>query len=115
MHARSSLAGWGIVVVCFLVLSVSFAARSVLGLSMPYVERDLGWTRSFVSGGGALSLIVMAAVAPVAGYMINRFGSRLLLCSGLAAIAIGMTMTAAIAATMATTGRLLSLWSIVPN
>jgi MFS family permease len=89
------LSGWTIVLVCFLVLSVSFAARSVLGLSMPYLERDLGWTRSFISGGGAASLIAMAAVAPVAGHMIHRFGARLLLCAGLAAIAIGMTMTAA--------------------
>jgi MFS family permease len=90
---RSSAAAWTVVGICFAVLSVSFAARSLLGLSMPYLEKDLGWTRGFVSTGGAMSLIVMAAVSPVAGNMIDRFGARLLLCSGLLAIAVGMSLT----------------------
>ncbi len=95
MQSRGPLAGWSIVGVCFLVLSISFAARSVLGLSMPYLERDLGWTRSFLSTGGAVSLIAMAAVSPVAGNMINRFGARFLLCTGLVVIALGMALAGA--------------------
>ena len=98
MQSRSAFGGWSLVAICFLVLSVSFAARAVLGLSMPYLERDLHWTRSFMSGGGALSLIVMAAVAPIAGNMINRYGARLLLCGGLAAIAVGMGLSSAMQA-----------------
>jgi hypothetical protein len=35
----------------------------------------------------------MAAVAPVAGNMINRYGARLLLCGGLVAIAPGMGLS----------------------
>jgi hypothetical protein len=50
MQFRSAFGGWSLVAICFLVLSVSFAARAVLGLSMPYLERDLHWTRSFMSG-----------------------------------------------------------------
>src|SRR5262249_61699844 len=76
------------------VRSVSFAARAVLGLLMPSVVRELHWTRSFMSGGGAVALVVMAAVAPVAGNMINRYGARLLLCGGLVAIAAGMGLSA---------------------
>jgi MFS family permease len=95
MQSRGALGGWSLVAICFLVLSVSFAARAVLGLSMPYLERDLHWTRSFISGGGALALIVMAAVAPVAGNMINRYGARFLLCAGLLAVAAGMGLSSA--------------------
>jgi len=98
MRVRAFLESWGIVVVCFLVLAVSFAARSLLGLSMPYLERSLGWSRSFLSAGGAASLIVTAAIAPVAGNMINRFGPRFLLCAGLVAVAAGMAATAGMAA-----------------
>ena len=81
--ARSSIAAWTVVGICFAVLSVSFAARSLLGLSMPYLEKDLGWTRGFVSIGGATSLVVMAAMSPIAGNMIDRFGARVLLFGGL--------------------------------
>src|SRR3954451_19107952 len=95
MQSRPRLAGWGIVAICFAVLSISAAARSILGLSMPYLERELGWTLGFISGGGALSMIVMSVVAPVAGNMIDRFGARLLLFSGLASVALGMGVAAA--------------------
>ena len=95
MQNRTSVANWTVVGVCFAVLSVSFAARSLLGLSMPYLEKDLHWTRGFVSIGGATSLVVMAAVSPVAGNMIDRFGARVLLFGGLLAIAAGMTFSAA--------------------
>ena len=95
MQSRASLGNWSIVLICFLVLSVSFAARAVLGLSMPYLERDLSWSRSFISSGGALALVVMAAVAPIAGNMINRYGPRFLLCAGLGAVALGMGLSSA--------------------
>lgn len=92
--SRFEASGWLLVFICFVVLSVSFSARSILGLVMPYLESDLGWSRSLVSTGGALALIVMAAVAPVAGNLLDRFGPRFLLVAGLAAIGIGMTASA---------------------
>jgi MFS family permease len=95
MSSRS-FAGWSVVAICFAVLSFSFAARALLGLSMPYLERDLGWSREFASSAGSLSLIVMAAAAPIVGNMINRFGARLLLSAGLFAIAAGMALAAAV-------------------
>jgi MFS family permease len=94
-QSGSAVAAWTVVGICFAVLSVSFAARSLLGLSMPYLEKDLGWTREFVSIGGATSLVVMAAVSPIAGNMIDRFGARVLLFAGLLAIAIGMALSSA--------------------
>lgn len=81
---------WILVGICFLILSCSFAARSVLGLTMPYIEGDLGWSRSVVSTGGAIALVVMAIVAPVVGALVDRFGARLILVIGLAAIGLGM-------------------------
>ncbi len=79
---------------CFLALAASFSARSILGLTMPLWEEELGWSRSFVSTGGALALVVMAVVAPVAGNMVDRFGARRTLVAGLAVTAAGMGLTA---------------------
>jgi MFS family permease len=93
--ARLTASGWLVVVVSFLVLTVSFSARSILGLAMPYLESDLGWSRSLVSTGGAAALVVMAAVAPFAGNMLDRFGPRALLVAGLGAVGLGMIVSAA--------------------
>ncbi len=90
---RSAVAAWTVVGICFAVLSVSFAARSLLGLAMPYLQHDFGWTRTFVSSGGSLALVAMATMSPIAGNLIDRFGARLLLFSGCIAIAIGMTLS----------------------
>jgi len=90
---RSSVAAWTVVGICFAVLSVSFAARSLLGLAMPYLQHDFGWSRTFVSSGGSLALVTMAIMSPIAGNLIDRFGARVLLFSGCIAIAVGMTLS----------------------
>ena len=90
---RSSVAAWTVVGICFAVLSVSFAARSLLGLAMPYLQHDFGWSRTFVSSGGSLALVTMALMSPIAGNLIDRFGARVLLFSGCIAIAVGMTLS----------------------
>ena len=81
---------WIVVGVGFVVLACSFGARSILGLTMPALEADLGWSRSLISTGAAIALVVMAIVAPIAGALIDRFGARLMLSIGLAMIGFGM-------------------------
>jgi MFS family permease len=81
---------WIVVGIGFVVLACSFGARSLLGLTMPSLEADLGWSRSLISTGAAIALVVMALVAPIAGALIDRFGARLMLSIGLAMIGFGM-------------------------
>lgn len=92
--ASARLAPWLLVAVAFLALALAFSARSALGLAMPVWERELGWPRSFVSFGGALALVVMAVVAPVAGNLVDRYGPRLLLAVGTAVVGLGMALVA---------------------
>ncbi len=80
---------WLVVGICFLALSLSFSARAMLGLLMPTWEIELGWSRTFVSTAGALALVVMAVVAPLAGNLVDRNGPRGLLCWGLAVLGAG--------------------------
>lgn len=80
---------WLLVVVGFAALAVSFSVRAVLGLSMPVIETELGWSRSFLSGVGALALLVMAFAAPFAGRIIDERGPRSLIVGGMIAVAIG--------------------------
>ncbi|MGE0093169.1 MAG: MFS transporter [Alphaproteobacteria bacterium] len=91
---ETGLQGWLIVGVCFLALAVSFSARSILGLTMPLWESELGWSRGFISTGGALALVVMAAVAPFTGNFVDRLGPRPVLTVGLVVITAGMALLA---------------------
>jgi predicted MFS family arabinose efflux permease len=80
---------WLLVVVGFAALAVSFSVRAVLGLAMPVIEVELGWSRSFLSGVGALALLLMAFASPLAGRIIDESGPRLLMTGGMIAVAIG--------------------------
>jgi len=78
-----------VVALGFLALALTYSARAVLGLAMPLWETEPGWSRSYVSNVVARALLVMALVAPVAGYMLDRKGLRLTLLFGLFAVIFG--------------------------
>ena len=89
-----NLYGWLVVAVSFAALSLVFSARSSLGLAMPVWEQELGWSRGTVSLGGAVALMTMSLVAPIAGNLVDRFGPRSLLAFGLVAAGCGMAAVA---------------------
>src|SRR5579883_114161 len=69
--SQTRIGPWLVVVFCFLALALAFSMRAALGLVMPVWERELHWTKSFISGAGATALIVMACVAPFAGRFVD--------------------------------------------
>lgn len=91
---RENLSGWAVVGLGFLTLALAFSSRQILGLAMPVWEIDPGWSRAFVSTGGALALVTMAAVAPFAGNLVDRHGPRMLLSGGSFLIFAGLTIVA---------------------
>lgn len=86
---------WLIVGFGFLALALAFSARATLGLVMPIWTQELGWSRSFTSGAAAAALLVMAAVAPFAGRLIDRQGVRLTLIAGLTLVGSGCLIVSA--------------------
>jgi MFS family permease len=92
--AAPSILPWLVVGFAFLALAISFSARATIGLVMPVWDQQLGWSRSFVSGTVAATLIVMAIMAPVAGRLVDRHGVRPLLAGGLALGGIGSLIIA---------------------
>lgn len=81
----------------FLALALTFSARATLGLVMPVLEVEMGWTRSFTSGAAAIALLVMALIAPFGGRLVDKQGARAILLIGLAALAAGCFLVAATA------------------
>ena len=72
-------------VVCtlFLMLGIVISGRNSIGLMMPFWKDDLGWSYGFVSTAGAIMMTVMAAIAPAAGLVLDRFGSRAIYAIGM--------------------------------
>jgi MFS family permease len=77
-----------VVALGFLALALSFSARAALGLAMPIWEGELSWSRGYVSNVAAVALLIMAAVAPVSGLILDRKGLRFTLLFGLVAVFI---------------------------
>lgn len=80
---------WLVASLGFLVLALAFSGRATLSLVMPALEQDMIWSRTFVSSAAALSLIVMAVLAPLTGIFVDRHGPRMALVAGTALIAFG--------------------------
>ncbi len=77
------VSGWVIVVVSFVALALTFAARSSVGVLMPIWEQELGWGRTLTSSGSALVLGMMAVSSPLAGNLMDRYGPRPIFATGL--------------------------------
>lgn len=88
-YSRSSVLPWLLVGFGFLALAIAFSARATLGLVMPMLMQEFGWSRSFISGAAAATLLVMALTAPFAGHAADRYGVRVTLSGGLLLVGIG--------------------------
>ena len=72
----------------FLALALAYSARAVLGLAVPIWEDQMGWSRNYVSNVAAIALLVMAIVAPISGFLLDRKGLRFTLLIGLIAVCL---------------------------
>ena len=91
---RANPRGWLVVGVLFFALALSFGARMSLPVLIPGWETEFGWSRSFLSGGAALIMIIMGSVAPFAGNLLDRFGPRYLVAGGM--VLSGLSITASV-------------------
>lgn len=79
-------ARWAVVAVGFVALSLAFSGRSMLSLAMAEWTQEFGWTKAAISGVMTATLVIMAGLAPLVGFAIDRSGPRLILTAGLALV-----------------------------
>jgi predicted MFS family arabinose efflux permease len=74
---------WGLAFASFLGMSVIAIPAVTLGIFMEPLEAAFGWTRAQISLGMTVFALITTPLAPFAGALADRFGSRRLVLPGL--------------------------------
>lgn len=74
---------WPVVLAAGLGAAYSSTHVQSLGVMMPSLEREFGWSRAQISAGLSVGAVVAVTCAPVMGMAIDRFGPRRVVLLGL--------------------------------
>jgi MFS family permease len=83
--------GWYVVAAAALVAfgEVAFF-NPVLGVFIPELEREFGWSRTEISLGVTLGSLVSAVIAPFFGPLVDRYGGRRFVVGGCLLMCVGL-------------------------
>jgi sugar phosphate permease len=94
--------GWIVVGTTALTLLVSAGVRSAPGVFLNTLNADMGWSLAAISFAVSIGLLLFGLAAPLSGWLIDRFGPRLVMLGGIVLIC----------ASMAASARMTSLWQL---
>jgi sugar phosphate permease len=78
--------GWVVVCMVFVALLVSAGVRAAPTVLIIPLESELGWGRAAISAAVSIGLLLYGLSGPAAGWLMDRFGPKLLTLFGLALI-----------------------------
>lgn len=78
--------------VCLLLNLIGRGTADTYVVFLLPLERDLGWTRSQMTGVYSIYLLVNGLTAPVVGFLFDRLGARALYTFGMAALAVSYVL-----------------------
>src|SRR4029079_7112194 len=93
--SRRLFHGWVVVAVTAITLIVSAGVRSAPGVMLHPLEVELGWDRATISFAVSIGLLLFGLAGPLSGWLIDRFGPRLVMLGGLALVIASMAVSAA--------------------
>jgi len=71
--------GYIVVVLCFLIMMVSFGLMDSFGVFVKPLLNEFGWTRATISAAYSLSFLIFGFAGIIMGGLTDRFGPRLVL------------------------------------
>src|SRR5919201_6293473 len=74
--------GWVIVAAVFCILAITYVTWYCFGLFLVALVQEFGWARAEVGGAFSLFVLMHAVCSPLAGRLVDRFGSRVLVHGG---------------------------------
>jgi MFS family permease len=82
-------AGWPVVIACAFGITLIGIGHQALGTFIAPLEKEFGWSRSDVTAGFLVFAGIGVLTRPVAGWMLDKWGSRALAIPG--AVLVGLT------------------------
>lgn len=102
-RARGALHdAWIVLGAVMIIMLLASGLRAVFGVFIKPIEATFGWDRASLSGVAALSLLLLGAVGPVAGWLADRWGPRRVIVFGCLILAAGTALSS----------QVMSLWQI---
>ncbi len=85
--------GWVVLGAAFAIIALSIGTLFTLGVFLKPIEESMGWSRSTIGAIGLLNWFVMGLGGVVAGYLSDRFGTRVVVLVGGAVLGLGLVLS----------------------
>lgn len=85
--------GWFVVAGAFLVLSINYGARYCFGVFVKPMAADYEWSRSVISIGASLNMLVYSVCAIYIGRLLDKMAPRWIITCGALLAAISLILT----------------------
>ena len=93
-----STGAWRVVVATFGTLGLAYGFWSAYSVFLVALLREFGWSRSAVAGAFSLLVLVHGLSGPVLGWLVERWGPRIVIVTGGGVLAISLLLGAHISA-----------------
>src|SRR6201989_3264391 len=84
--------GWIVIARAFVSMAIGVNARTSFSLFFPPIIDEFGWDQGVTAGAFSFGFLVSAAVSPLIGRTMDRFGPRTVMELGVALMAGGMLL-----------------------
>jgi MFS family permease len=84
--------GWMLVAVAFVTVGLGVNARTAFSLFFPPIVDEFGWERGLTAGAFAFGFLVSAALSPFIGRLMDRYGIRLVIETGIGLMGAGLLL-----------------------
>jgi len=101
--------GWVVVGVTVATLLVSAGIRAAPGVLIVPLEQDMGWSRTLIASAVSVGLLLFGFAGPLAGWLVDKLGPRLVMLAGLGLMIFSMVSSAL----MQTPWQMLLFWGAV--
>ena len=101
--------GWVVAAITFLTMLTMSAALGLPGAMLQPLGKEFGWSTEQISSALALRFALFGLMGPFAAVLMERWGLRAVICTGLALVGLGM----ALVTTASQLWQLFVLWSLM--
>ena len=84
---------WVVLGSAFVIISMSIGTLFTLGVFLKPIEDSMGWSRSSIGAISLLNWIVMGVGGVIAGYLSDRFGTRVVVLAGGVLLGLGLVLS----------------------